>query len=92
MIVIGSFQPRSSHRTLVGWWISSDANLRLSECQPRPRFGSSHAVFSAFLHLWGRRHDDRDDCPYDLDGNCVAGNSDLTTLLLLWGPCPGADG
>jgi uncharacterized membrane protein len=28
-----------------------------------------------------------DDCPYDIDGNCEVGNSDITALLFLWGPC-----
>ena len=41
--VLAVFQPPSSQSTLSGWLMRSEANLLLSECQPRPRLGSSPA-------------------------------------------------
>ena len=44
------FQPPSSQSTLSGWSMRSEANFRLSECQPRPGFGSSLASRWALYH------------------------------------------
>ena len=44
------FHPPNSQRTLRGWSMRSEANFRLSECQPRPRFGSRPASPSALFH------------------------------------------
>ena len=44
------FQPPNSQRTLRGWSMRSEANFRLSECQPRPRLGCNPASIWAFLH------------------------------------------
>ena len=44
------FQPPNSQSTLSGWFMRSEANFRLRECQPLPGFGSSPARFSALFH------------------------------------------
>ena len=54
--VVASFQPPSSQSTLSGVSIRSLANLRLSQCQPLPGFGSSPASVCALLHHYVRGH------------------------------------
>ena len=48
--VLAVFQPPSSQSTLSGSLMRSEANLLLSECQPRPRLGSSPARATALFY------------------------------------------
>ena len=54
----------------------SDANFRRSECQPRPRLGSSPASASAFCHQTRTR-----DRSKHLDGFFGAGNTGAFPVL-----------
>ena len=48
--VWAGFHPPGSQSTLSGWFVRSEANFRLSECQPRPRFGSSPERSTTLFH------------------------------------------